>query len=136
MKTIVLAYEERPVAARVLERTVELAKALRAKVIVTSVAPILVTKGQGPWDPADPPSRHREEVDYAAAQLTELGLQRVETVVTGGDPAQAIVELADERKADLIVLGAHDGGLLSRLFDGSVGDTVAHRAHADVLIVH
>ena len=55
MKTILLAYEERPVAPRVVERTVQLAKALGAKVIVTSVAPILLTKGQGPWDPADPP---------------------------------------------------------------------------------
>ena len=63
-------------------------------------------------------------------------MQGVETVVTGGDPAHAIVELADERKADLIVLGAHDGGLVSRLFEGSVGDAVAHRAHTDVLIVH
>ena len=136
MKTILLAYEERPVAPRVLERTVELAKALHAKVIVTSVAPILLTRGQGPWDPADPPSRHREEVDHAAARLAELGLQGVETVVTGGDPAHAIVELADERKADLIVLGAHDGGLVSRVFERSVGDAVSHRAHTDVLIVH
>ena len=43
MKTILLAYEERPVSARVLERTAELAKAFDANVIVTSVAPILLT---------------------------------------------------------------------------------------------
>ena len=135
MKTILLAYEERPVAPRVLERTVELAKALRARVIVTSVAPILLTKGQGPWDPADPPSRHREEVDHAAARLAELGVQGVETVVTGGDPAHAIVELADERKADLIVLGMTDHPHLARLL-GSVSDDVAHHAHCDVLLVH
>ena len=134
----VLAQRDRILAQAQEEatRTVQLAKALGAKVIVTSVAPILLTKGQGPWDPADPPSRHREEVDHAAARLAELGVQGVETVVTGGDPAHAIVELADERKADLIVLGAHDGGLVSRLLEGSVGDAVAHRAHTDVLIVH
>jgi nucleotide-binding universal stress UspA family protein len=136
MKTILLAYEERPVAPRVLERTAELAKGFGATVIVTSVAPILLTKGQGPWDPADPPSRHRDEVDNAAARLAELGLGTVETVVTGGEPGHAIVQLADERKVDLIVLGAHDGGLVSRLFEGSVGDAVTHHAHADVLIVH
>ena len=135
MKTILLAYEERPVARRVLERTAELAKAFGANVIVTSVAPVLHTKGQGPWDPADPPSRHRHEVDHAAARLADMGLRRAETVVVAGDPAHAIVKLADERKADLIVLGAHDGGLLSRLI-GSVEDDVAHHAHTDVLIVH
>ena len=136
MKTILLAYEERPVARRILERTAELAKALSAKVLVTSVAPVLLTRGQGPWDPADPPSRHRKEVDDAVARLTELGLTDVEAVVTTGDPSHAIVELADERKADLIVLGAHEGGLVSRVIEGSVGDAVAHAAHTDVLIVH
>ena len=136
MKTILLAYEERPVAHVVVKRTAELAKALSARVIVTSVAPMLVTKGQGPWDPADPPTRHRDEVDEAARTLADLGVTNVETVVTAGEPAHAIVELADERKADLIVLGAHDGGLVSRLIGGSVSDAVAHQAHADVLIVH
>jgi nucleotide-binding universal stress UspA family protein len=136
MKTILLAYEERPVSRAVVQRTAELAKAFAANVIVTSVAPVLVTKGQGPWDPADPPSRHREEVEEAAQTLADQGVTNVETVVTGGEPAHAIVELADERKADLIVLGAHDGGLVSRLIGGSVSDAVAHQAHTDVLIVH
>lgn len=136
MKTILLAYEERPVSRDAVERTAELAKALAAKVIVTSVAPVLVTKGQGPWDPADPPSRHREEVEEAAERLAYFGVTDVETVVTGGEPAHAIVELADERQVDLIVVGAHDGGLVSRLVGRSVADAVAHTAHTDVLIVH
>ena len=136
MKIILLAYEERPVARRLIERTAELARTFDAKVIVTSVAPVLHTKGQGPWDPADPPSRHREEVDHAVARLAELGVKDAERVVVGGDPGHAIVKLADERTADLIVLGAHDGGLLSRVLGGSVGDDVAHWAHTDVLIVH
>lgn len=136
MKTILLAYEERPVAPTVVERAAELAQALRARVLVTSVAPVLHAKGLGPWDPADPPSRHRAEVDDAAAELARLGVTEVETVVTAGDPGHAIVELADERKADLIVVGAHDGGLVTRLIRGSVSDAVAHAAHTDVLIVH
>lgn len=136
MKTIVLAYEERPVSRDVLERTAEYAKALGARVIVTSVAPVLHVKSHGPWDEADPPARHREEVEQAVERLRYLGLEDVEQVVTAGDPAHAIVELADERQADLIVLGAHDGGLVSRLIGSSVSDAVAHHAHTDVLIVH
>ena len=136
MKTILLAYEERPASRDVVERAAELAKAFSAKVIVTSVAPVLHTKGQGPWDPADPPSRHRDEVGEAVERLAYLGVTDVEAVVTAGEPAHAIVELADERHADLIVLGAHDGGLVSRLIGSSVSDAVAHHAHTDVLIVH
>ena len=138
MKTILVCYEERPVAARVLERAAMLAKAVGAKVIVTSVAPVLgfAARGVGPYDPVDPPARHEHEVDDAKARLVELGVPEVETVAGVGDPAHAIVDLADERKVDLIVLGAHDGGLFSRLFEGSIGDTVVHKAHTDVLVVH
>jgi nucleotide-binding universal stress UspA family protein len=138
MKTILVCYEERPVANRVLERTAELAKALRAKVIVTSVAPALgfAAHGIGPYDPADPPARHREEAEDAATRLAELGVTGVETASGLGDPGRTIVELADTRAVDLIVLGASDSGLLSRLFAGSVEDAVVHKAHTDVLVVH
>ena len=136
MKTILVCYEERPVAGRVLERVAKLAQAFDAKVIVTSVAPVVHGRGLGPYDPVDPPERHETEVDDAARRLGELGLDSVETVTGAGDPARAIVDLATERHVDLIVLGAHDGGLWSRLLEGSVGDTVVHKASTDVLVVH
>lgn len=135
MKTILVCYEERPVAARVLERAAEIAKAFAAKVIVVSVAPTLHGRG-GSIDPIDSPGRHEAEVDDAATQLGDLGVTGVETVTGIGDPARAIVDLAEERQVDLIVLGAHDGGIFSRLFEGSVGDTVVHNARTDVLVVH
>ena len=102
--------------------------------IVTSVAPVLHMRG-GPIDPVDPPERHLAEVEDAAARLVELGIANVETVPSVGDPAAAIVALADSRQVDLIVLGAHDGGLFSRILEGSTGDAVVHRAHTDVLVV-
>lgn len=138
MKTILVCYEERPVAQRVLERAAETAKAFGARVIVTSVAPVMGYAGHGigPYDPVDPPARHEHEVDDAKARLIELGVREVEAVTGVGEPARAIVELADERHVDLIVLGAHEGGLVSRLLEGSIGDTVVHKAHSDVLIVH
>lgn len=136
MKTILVCYEERPVAGRVLERAAELAGAFGAKVVVTSVAPVVHGRGLGPYDPADPPERHETELHEAAARLGELGVTRLETVTGVGDPARAILDLADHRGAELIVIGAHDGGLMSRLFDSSTSDTVVHKAHADVLVVH
>ncbi len=57
--------------------------------------------------------------------------------VTGlGRPAETIAELAKEREADLIVLGTHEPSAIARLFGQSVSDSVAHRVHCDVLIVH
>ncbi len=137
MKDILVAYEESPVSGRVLERAAELAQAFGAAVTVTSVAPVAVGVRTGTqYNPADPPIRHEEELHDARARLTELGVPGVETVTGIGDPPETIVELAAQKGSDLIVIGAHEGGLLSRIFPGSTTDDVVHKATVDVLIVH
>ena len=137
MKRILVAYEERPVAPRVLERTAELAKAFGATVMATSIAPVMhALRAGGPYDPTDPPARHEEELRDARARLVELGVSDVEIGTGVGDPARAIVDVALEKGVDLIVIGAHDGGALSRIFPGSTADEVVHRARVDVLVVH
>jgi nucleotide-binding universal stress UspA family protein len=52
-----------------------------------------------------------------------------------GHPADTIVALAEERDADLIVLGTHQTAI-GRLLGQSVSESVAHKVHCDVLIVH
>lgn len=135
MKTILVCYEERPVASRVVERAAFLAKALGAKVLVTSVAPVLHGRG-GPIDVVDPPSRHEDETQEAVAQLAALGVTDVTGIPGVGDPAEVAIHLAAKYAVDLIVVGAHEGGVVSRLLSGSVGEEIARKAHADVLIVH
>ena len=136
MRTIVLAYDESPEAGRALEKTVELAKVLSATVVVTSVAPVMhfAGRGIGPYDPADPPGRHRELAHDAVAILTEQGIV-AKAVTALGEPGHTIVELADQEKAEMIVLGMSHHPHLSRIF-GSVSEDVAHHANCDVLLVH
>ena len=136
MKTIVLGYDDSPEAGRALEKTAELAMALNAKVIVTSVAPVMSFSGRGicPYDPADPPEQHRVLAHDATALLTEQGIEA--SAITGlGQPGDAIVGLADKQNADLIVLGMSHHPHLSRIL-GGVSEEVAHHAHCDVLLVH
>lgn len=139
MKTIVVGYDETEGAKRALARAAELATAFDSKVIVTSVAQALVgataARGLGPVDPVDPPELHREELRHAAAFLSERGLH-AEYDVALGDPADKILELAESRDADLIVVGTREAGLLERLLDPSVSGAVQRKAHCDVLIVH
>ncbi len=137
MKTIVLGYDDTVPAKRALERTAQLAKAFHANVIVVSVAPVLApaAHGIGPVDPADPPELHEEQLEHARVLLRERGVE-VESHAALGDPAEMILDVAQARHADLIVVGAREVGLVQRLLGQSVSGAVERKAHCDVLVVH
>ena len=52
-----------------------------------------------------------------------------------GQPAEAIVALAEKRNADLIVVGMRKKRFFERLVEGSVAQEVVRRATCDVLAV-
>ena len=140
MKTIVVGYDETETAQCALARAADLAAAFGSKVIVTSVAPVIVGSHEiGPIDPANPPEQHQVELDHANEELdhakTFLSRRGIEGQfeIALGDPATAIVELADRYEADLIIIGTQ---LRPSLAD-VVGRIWAaeHKTHCDVLTV-
>ncbi len=136
MQTILVGYDDSEAAGRALERAAVLAKALGAELVVTSVAPVTEPTGGRSLgaDPVEPASDHLAELGSARAYLDGEGLTAsyVEAV---GHEGSALVAAAQDRSADLIVVGASHRSLIARLFGGSVSDTVAHHADCDVLIV-
>ncbi len=137
--TIVVGYDESEAAKRALERAADLAAHGEAKLVVTSVAPVLppavAARGLGPTDPVDPPEAHRAELAHARDFLKERGV-KAEFDLEIGDPAEAIVKVADRHQADAIVVGTRELGLVDRLMRGSVSQGVSRQAHCDVVIVH
>jgi nucleotide-binding universal stress UspA family protein len=137
MSTIVVGYDQTPGSQRALERAATLAKALGAKLVVTSVAPLMVSIGRsgGPTDPTDTPEMHAKELEAARSYLEGQGIT-ADYQAAVGEPADTIVELANQVGAEMIVVGTREPNLIQRLTGQSVSESVSHHAHCDVLIVH
>jgi nucleotide-binding universal stress UspA family protein len=73
----------------------------------------------------------------AASLATQLSDRKVEikTELSFGSPESRIVEMADEIKPDLIVVGTHGYSGWERLLLGSVSDAVVHHAPCSVMVV-
>jgi nucleotide-binding universal stress UspA family protein len=152
MKTIVVGYDASEAAGRALDRAAELAQVLSARVAVVSVStapplaaapalepgPMLVPGGvvgtelEGQPDPKELAERRLEQ---ARSRLAARSLE-ADYVPEVGSPAERLLAVADERDADLIVVGSGDHGLLERLIAQPVEEALARRARRDVLIVH
>jgi nucleotide-binding universal stress UspA family protein len=127
VQTIVVAYDDPQ--SRTLVRAAELAEDLNAALIVTNVVSADRESGEGLTQYG------QERLDQARAYLAERGIE-AELVPASGQPAEAIVALANERNADLIVVGMRRKGFFERLVEGSVAQDVMRRATCDVLAVH
>jgi len=136
-QTILVGYDETDESRRALERAATLAKALGAKLVVTSVAPV-TTPASGRSigaDPVESASEHRKELHDAHVYLEGQGLT-ADYIEAVGHEAESILEAAKERSADMIVIGSRELSKLQRLLGQSVSDAVSHGARCDVLIVH
>jgi nucleotide-binding universal stress UspA family protein len=127
VETIVVAYDDPE--SGTLSRAAELAAAFGASLVVTNVVP-------PDHDETSEAERYsRERLDQARTFLEGRGVN-AEVVRSVGQPADAIVALAAERDADLIVVGMRKKGFIERLVEGSVAQNVLRRAPCDVLVVH
>jgi nucleotide-binding universal stress UspA family protein len=81
----------------------------------------------------------REDVlallERARSEAESVGVQRVETFARQGDAADAILDVAEEQRADLIVVGNRGMTGAKRFLLGSVPNKVSHHAPCSVLIV-
>ena len=71
----------------------------------------------------------------AAQEAEEAGVEKVETFARQGDAADAILDIAEEQRSDLIVVGNEGMTGAKRFLLGSVPNKVSHHAPCSVLVV-
>jgi len=142
-RSIVVGTDGSQTASEAVRQAVELAKEIGAKIqLVSAYEPVPASrlreeKREVPEDlqwMVNP----REEVDHtlseAADIVKEAGVD-VESFARQGDPADAILDVAEETDADLIVVGNKGMTGAKRFLLGSVPNKVSHHAPCSVLII-
>jgi nucleotide-binding universal stress UspA family protein len=74
-------------------------------------------------------------LEEAKADAATGGVEQVETFARQGDAADAILDIAEEQRSDLIVVGNRGMTGAKRFLLGSVPNKVSHHAPCSVLIV-
>ena len=77
----------------------------------------------------------RRILDDASSRGKRHGVGEIKTLTMSGDPANVTLKIAEEERADLIVVGRRGLGGLSRLLLGSVSEKIVAHAHCAVAVV-
>ena len=142
-RSIVVGTDGSETAGEAVREAIELARALGASVeVVSAYEPVsnLRLREEARQAPEDLQwmVNPREDVDAtlqeASERIEEAGVT-VSTYAREGDPADAILDVAEERSADLIIVGNKGMTGAKRFLLGSVPNKVSHHAPCSVLII-
>lgn len=142
-KTIVVGTDGSDTATEAVRQATEIAVALGASLeLVSAYEPIsgvrLRQESQQAPDDVQWMVNPREDVDATleetAEEIRAKGIQ-VNVWARQGDPADAILDVAEEQNADLIVVGNRGMTGAKRFLLGSVPNKISHHAPCSVLII-
>lgn len=127
-KTIICAIEASDEGEKVLLKAYELSQLCDAKLFVTHIIPYTIL-----------PNDYQKELKEKAIPSIEskaiaLGIPLKNVTVKFGKPYEQICLLAENKRADLIVLGTHSKKGIHALI-GSTANAVANYAKCDVSLI-
>ncbi len=140
---IVVGTDGSETATEAVNTAVELAKLSKAKLeIVSAYEPVpqqrLKDEGEGISGDVSHAVNPREDVQFVLDKAAAVAKKAKVDVVTHpreGDPADAILDVAEENDADLVLVGNKGMTGARRFLLGSVPNKISHHAPCDVWIV-
>jgi nucleotide-binding universal stress UspA family protein len=140
---ILLAIDDSRFSQAVIETVIEQVRPQDTDVRILHVVespPLLVAREMGGYEPAletalESQKQNGEALVMKAAELLRARGLKVAATLEVGDPKSKILDVAEEWRADLIVVGSHGRRGFERFLMGSVSDAVARHAKCSVQIV-
>lgn len=124
-----------------LRAAVRLAKALQARLTAVHVLAAYIPSGEAAFVESLPgfrraaQARGREALAAFNAEARKAGVEAEAISVVGGEPWQALLQVARQRKCDCIVMASHGRGSLASLLLGSETQKVLAHSKIPVLVV-
>ena len=140
--TIIVGTDGSESALKAVEQTAEIAGARSARLLVVCDHPLTAKERSILAAAVAPSSMYQVAGTHAAKEALEAAKQRaveagachVTATLVNGDPGQALLTMASEQAADLLVEGNRGINTLSGRLLGSVPSNVSRRASCHVLI--
>ncbi len=142
-RSIVVGTDGSDTATQAVRQAIELARSVGARIdLVSAYEPVSDARlrEESIHVPEDlqwminPREDVQATLEAAASEIRAAGVE-VEVFARQGDPADAILDVAEERGSDLIVVGNKGMTGAKRFLLGSVPNKVSHHAPCSVLII-
>jgi nucleotide-binding universal stress UspA family protein len=136
-KAIVVGTDGSETAGQAFEEACSLAKRVGARLhVVSAYDPVGGARvGEEGAEVGVSPTFEVDAVLQAAAGKGHADGVEVETYARKGDPSDAILDVAEEQGADLIIVGSMGMRGTKRFLLGSVPNKISHHATCSVMIV-
>jgi nucleotide-binding universal stress UspA family protein len=134
LETIVAGHDGSPNAARAVDFAAAIATQLGAELVVASASPPATGERRGGVESRTNLAERRELLETWCAPLRDAGVEHHLAVVEG-DARTALLDVARDRHADLLVVGSRGRGPVAKLLLGSVASSLAQHSEQPVTIV-
>jgi nucleotide-binding universal stress UspA family protein len=138
-RKILIVADDSPASVKAIRCGFNLAKAIGARVMLLSVIDPELAAGNPDAGifPDDALMALKSKTEHFLARMKINYAKNVSTKLSSpiGDIQTTVIKAAVKWKADLIVTGTHDHTGFSKLFNGSISDSIIHQSPVPVYVV-